>query len=64
MGKLYEKNMLNFMQWFHRREKLYDKGTTFTRDELKEIKPVNVHDWLAIYCYGKADWFSCEYLVV
>ncbi len=48
--------MLNFMQWFHRREKPYDKGTTFTRDELKEIKPVNVHDWLAIYCYGKVDY--------
>jgi len=48
--------MLNFMQWFHRREKPYDKGTTFTRDELKEIKPVDVHYWLAIYCYGKADY--------
>ena len=48
--------MLNFMQWFHRREKLYDKDTTFTRDGLKEIKPVDVHDWLAIYCYGKADY--------
>jgi len=44
MGKLYEKNMLNFMQWFHRRVKPYDKGTTFTRDELKEIKPVDDHD--------------------
>ena len=56
MGKSYKKNMLNFMQWFHQREKPYDNGTTFTRDELKEIQPVNVHDWLAIYCYGKADY--------
>ena len=40
--------LCHIVRWFHRREKPYDKGTTFTRDELKEIKPVNVHDWLAI----------------
>jgi hypothetical protein len=41
---------------FHQREEPYDKGTTYTWDELKEIKPVNIHDWLAIECFRKADY--------
>jgi hypothetical protein len=56
VGKRYEANMLDFMSWFHGREEPYPLGTIFTRNELLLIKPVDIHDWLAVACFGIADY--------
>jgi hypothetical protein len=39
-GKSYEPNMLRFMEWLHKKEHRYSKGTTFTRTQLLDIKPL------------------------
>ena len=56
VGKKYEANMLDFMSWFHGRGEPYPLGTIFTRDELLLVKPVDIHDWLAVACFGIADY--------
>jgi hypothetical protein len=48
--------MLDFMSWFHNWEEKYTTGTIFTRVKLLQIKPTNIHDWLAILCFGIADY--------
>ena len=60
-AKSYAPNMLQFMTWFHRGDNRYPNDTTFTRAQLLEIKPVDVHDWLAIMCFGIADYVIGEH---
>ena len=48
--------MLDFVKWFHNKEESYNKGTIFTRVELGEIAPLDIHDWMAIECFGRADY--------
>ena len=43
-------------EWFHNQEEPYNEGTIFTRAELVEIMPLEIHDWMAIGCFGRADY--------
>ncbi len=54
--KKYEANILDFMSWFCHQEKKYATGTIFTQVKLLQIKPINIHDWLAILCLGIANY--------
>ncbi len=55
-GKPYDANMLDIMKWFHNQEEPYNEGTIFTRAELVEIMPLDIHDWMVIGCFGRADY--------
>ena len=52
-SKKYEKYLLTLMQFVHGRESPYQKGTTFTRDQLLELKPEHIHQWLCMKAYKK-----------
>ncbi len=56
-GKKYQSYMLDFMNWFYSQLcEPYDINKTFTRNKLLDIKPVDIHDWLAVKCFERADY--------
>lgn len=57
--KHYRSYMMEFMTFFHRWQgkevtTTYPLTTMFTREQLLEITPKAVHDWMATKTYGKA----------
>ena len=48
--------MLEFMTWFHSPSHCFDNGQTFSQTELFKIRPVDIHDWLAVKCFGRFDY--------
>ena len=52
----YYSNLLAFMTWFHQKDRPYPKGTTFTREQLLEITPKAVHDFMALKAFGKINY--------
>ena len=48
--------MLEFMTWFHSPSHCFDNGQTFLQTELFKIRPVDIHDWLAVKCFGRFDY--------
>ena len=60
--KHYRSYFMDFMTFFHRRQGKevpaggYPLTKMFTREELLEISPRDVHDWMAIKAFGKVDY--------
>ncbi len=48
--------MLELTTWFYSPSHCYDNGWMFLRAELLKIQPVDIHDWLAVECFGRADY--------
>ena len=44
-NKKYESRLLELMQYVHQRVEPYEKGTTFTREQLLELKPEHIEGW-------------------
>lgn len=55
----YEHYLCAFMAFIHQRDVRYPKGTTFTRDQLLEIQPQHIYDWLGWKAFQKKP-FSIE----
>ena len=56
----YENNLCDLMAFAHNRDfRRYSKGTTFNRDQLLQLKPQHIHNWLAKRAFGKV-LFSIE----
>ena len=54
---LYEHTLCRFMAYVHNQPfERYPKGTTFSREQLIQIKPEHVHNWMAKLAFGKADY--------
>ena len=52
----YEHTLCRFMAYVHNQQfELYPKGTTFSREQLIQIKPEHVHNWMAKLAFGKAE---------
>ncbi|EJK52776.1 hypothetical protein THAOC_27919 [Thalassiosira oceanica] len=51
-NKKYEPRLRELMQYVHRCEEPYEKGTTFTREQLLELKPEHIEGWLKMKAYG------------
>jgi len=49
--KKYEGVFIKFMNYFHSAE--YELGDSFTRDELLEIKPENIYNFMCLTAFGK-----------
>ena len=52
------------MSWFHEKDPPYDLYERFTKDELLEIYPKAVHDWMAMGVFGKTDYGDDEPVMV
>ena len=53
----YEHPLCRFMAFVHNRPfERYTKGSTFTKEQLLQIKPEHVHNWLAKLAVGKVDY--------
>lgn len=54
VGHVYQPVMAEFMSFFHGAEE-YDNDTVFTRDQLLEIRPVDVKRYLCMKAYDDPD---------
>ena len=52
----YEPHLRSLMMFVHRHPDPYPKGTTFTKDQLLQLQPQHVKDWLSMKAFGKVDW--------
>ena len=53
----YEDTLCYLMAFAHNRDfPRYKKGTTFSREELLELKPHHIHNWLAKRAFHKVDY--------
>jgi hypothetical protein len=49
------------MNWFHSPLcEPYNIDKTFTQTKISGIKPVDIHNWLAVKCFGRADYNNNE----
>ena len=56
----YENSLCNLMAFAHNRDfRRYPKGRTFSREQLLQLKPQHIHNWLAKRAFGKV-LFSIE----
>jgi len=46
---------MDFMSFFHAKDEVYPRDTVFTREQLSQITPKAVYDWLAIKAFGKTN---------
>ena len=51
--KKYEGVFIKFMNYFHSAE--YELGDSFSRDELLEIKPENIYNFMCLTAFGNTD---------
>ena len=56
----YENYLCHFMGFVHGRGSRYPKDTTFTREQLLELQPQHLYDWLAFKAFGKVDFSISE----
>jgi hypothetical protein len=53
----YEHSLCNLMAYAHNREfARYPKGTLFTREQLLQLKPQHLRNWMAKKAFGKVDY--------
>ena len=53
----YEHHLCRFMTFVHNQPfERYPKGTTFSQEQLLQIKPEHVHNWLRMLAFGKVDF--------
>ena len=55
-NKAYETHLRKLMTFVHRRKRGYPAGTTFTRDQLLQLQPGHIRDWLSMKAFRKTDW--------
>lgn len=56
LTKRYSPNIVKFMSWFHEKDPPYPKDEKFTREELLQITPGAVHDYLATLAFGRVEY--------
>ncbi len=54
--KSYFSYFMEFMTFFHGKDEKYPNDTVFTREEMNQITPIAIHDWLAVITFGKTDY--------
>lgn len=47
---------MEFMAFFHGKDEVYPMTTVFSREQLRQITPKAVHDWLAMVAFGKTEY--------
>ena len=54
----YEANLRSLMSFVHRlpKESPYLKGKTFLKEQLLELRPEHIRDWLSMKAFGKVEW--------
>lgn len=52
----YEPYLRHLMSFAHHRTDIYPKGATFTKEQLLELQPQHIRDWLSKKAFGKVDW--------
>lgn len=52
----YENYLCHFMGYVHQKGGRYSKGTTFTREQLLQIRPQHLLDWLSMKAFGKTNY--------
>ena len=50
-AKKYKSSLISFMSYFHNKQ--YDKDKVFTKEELLQIRPRDIHNWMALKAFGK-----------
>ena len=50
-AKKYKSSLISFMSYFHNKQ--YDKDKEFTKEELLQIRPRDIHNWMALKAFGK-----------